>query len=117
MKSLAKATPEIARGVWHAQRHPSLRRVAHALTVSGLPTSHTTIARWKLQNWRSVKSDHPLDVARGRLDAVAPMVSRNSKTTVADLLDDPAHQRDLRDATDAEILRRATPEGAIAIVL
>jgi hypothetical protein len=79
--------------------------------------SHTTIARWKLQNWRPLKSDHPLEVARGCLDAVAPLVSHNPETTVADLLDDPAHQRDLGEVTDAEILRRAAREAAIAIVL
>jgi hypothetical protein len=117
MKPLAKATPEMARGVWDAQRRPSLRRVAHALTVGGHPVSHTTVARWKLQNWRPVKSDHPLEVARGQLDAVAPLVSRNPETTVADLLDDPAHQRDLGEATDAEILRRAAREVAVATKL
>jgi hypothetical protein len=111
-----KATPELARRVWEAQRHASARSVAQALTLAGRPVHFVTIARWRAQNWRSVTSDHPLEVARRRLDAVAPLATGDPETTIQDLMDDPAHNH-FDELTDAEVLRRAAREAAIAIAL
>jgi hypothetical protein len=84
-RKLTKATPAMARVVWEAQRRPSARTVARALTLTGKPVHHVTIARWKVQGWRSVSSDHPLEIARRRLEGVAPLVSGHPKTTIQDL--------------------------------
>jgi hypothetical protein len=114
---LPKATPALAKRVWEAQRRPSARTVARALTLAGRPVHFVTVARWKTQDWRPVRSDHPLEVARSQLDAVAPLVSGDPKTTLDALIDDPARRRDLDELTDAEVLRRAAREAAIAISL
>jgi hypothetical protein len=116
-RALTKATPAMARRVWEAQRRPSARTVARALTLAGRPVHFVTIARWKTQDWRPVRSDHPLEVARSQPDAVAPLVSGDPKTTLDDLIDDPARRRDLDELTDAEVLRRAAREAAIATAL
>jgi hypothetical protein len=116
-RTLPKATPAMARRVWEAQRRPSARTVARALTLAGRPVHFVTIARWKTQDWRPVRSDHPLEVARNQLDAVAPVVSGDPETTLEDLIDDPAHRRDLDELTDAEVLRRAAREAGIATAL
>jgi hypothetical protein len=116
-RTLPKATPAMARRVWEAQRRPSARTVARALTLAGRPVHFVTVARWKAQDWRPVRSDHPLEVARSQLDAVAPLVSGDPKTTLDDLIDDPTRRRDLDELTDAEVLRRAGREVAIAIAL
>jgi hypothetical protein len=44
-------------------------------------------------------------------------VSGDPKTTLDALIDDPARRRDLDELTDAEVLRRAAREAAIAISL
>jgi hypothetical protein len=49
------------------------------------------------------------------LASVAPLVSRDPD--LDDLIGDPARRRDLDDLTDAEILRRAAREAAIATAL
>jgi hypothetical protein len=116
-RTLTKATPAMARGVWEAQRRPSARTVARALTLAGRPVHFVTIARWKTQHWRPVRSDHPLEIARSQLEAVAPLVSGDPKTTLDDLIDDPARRRDLDELTDGEVLRRAARETAIATAL
>jgi hypothetical protein len=46
-----------------------------------------------------------------------PLVSGDPKTTFDDLIDDPARRRDLDEFSDAEILRRAAREAAIATAL
>jgi hypothetical protein len=114
---LAKATPAMARGVWEAQRRPSVRTVARALTLAGKPVHYDTVARWKRQNWRPVRSDHPLEVARSQIEAVAPLVTGDPETAIEDLIDDPARRPDLDELTDAEVLRRAAREAAIAVAL
>jgi hypothetical protein len=78
-RALPKATPALAQRVWERQQRPSARTVARALTLAGRPVHFATIARWKSQDWRQVKSDHPLEVARSRLDALAPLVSDNPR--------------------------------------
>ena len=75
-----------------------------------------TVARWRAQNWRAKVSDHPLEIARGRLDAAVPLVSGNPETTIDDLIDDPAHNN-FDELTDAEVLRRTARETAIATAI
>jgi hypothetical protein len=76
-----------------------------------------TIARWRAQNWRAKASDHPLEIARNQLEAVAPLVTGDPETTIEDLLGDPARRRDLDELTDAEVLRRTAREAAIATAI
>jgi hypothetical protein len=113
-RTLPKATPALAQRVWERQQRPSARTVARALTLAGRPVHYVTIARWKARGWRPVTCDHPLEVARRQLEAVAPLVSGNPETTIQDLIDDPAHGDEL---SDSEIIRRAAHETAIAAAL
>jgi hypothetical protein len=91
--------------------------VARALTLAGKPVHYDTVARWKRQNWRPVRSDHPLEVARSQIEAVAPLVTGDPETAIEDLIDDPARRPDLDELTDAEVLRKAAREAAIATAL
>jgi hypothetical protein len=116
-RTLPKATPAMARRVWETQRRPSARNVARALAAAGYKTHFVTVARWKAKNWEPVTSDHPLDIARGRLDAAAPLVSGDPETTLEDLVEDPARRKDFDTLTDGEVLRRAAREVAIATAL
>jgi hypothetical protein len=115
-RKLTKATPAMARVVWEAQRRPSARTVARALTLTGKPVHHVTIARWKVQGWRSVSFDHPLEIARGQIEGVAPLVTGNPETTIQALIDDPAHNY-FDGLSDGEVMRRAAREVAIATAL
>jgi hypothetical protein len=74
----------------------------------------TTIARWRAQNWKVEAADHPLEIARGHIESLAPLVSGDPATNLQDLIDDPAHKRDLNELTDGELLRKAAREIAIA---
>jgi hypothetical protein len=76
----------------------------------------TTIARWRVQNWKVETADHPLEFARGHIEAVAPLVSDDPETTIQDLIDDPAHNC-FDGLSDGEVLRRAARELAIATTL
>ena len=114
---LPKATPALAQRVWARQRRPSARNVARALKQAGYPVHFVTVARWRAQNWSAKASEHPLEIVRGRLEAVAPLVTGDPETTIDGLTDDPAHRRDLDELTDSEILRRAAREAAIATAL
>ena len=113
---LPKATPEIARRVYEAQREPSSRAVARALCLGGRPIHYTTVARWKARNWVSVRSNHPLERARRRLEAAAPLVTGNPETTIDDLIDEPV-RKEFDELTQGEVLRRAAREVAIATTL
>jgi hypothetical protein len=116
-RRLPKATPALAQRVWARQQRPSARRVARALQQAGYPVHFVTVARWRTQNWKAKASDHPLEIARSQLEAVAPLVSGDPETTIEDLIDDQARRRDLDELTDAEVLRRAAREAAIATTL
>jgi hypothetical protein len=83
--------------------------------VGGRTVHYTTVARWKSQGWRTVKSDHPLEIARRRIEAVAPLVSGDPETTVQDLIDDARNDFDA--LPDSQVLRRAAREAAIATAL
>jgi hypothetical protein len=116
-RPLPKATPELAQRVWAGQQRPSARRVAQALRQAGYPVHFVTIARWHARNWKAEESQHPLEIARGRLEAVATMVTGDPETNLQDLIDDPAHKGDFNELTDGEVLRRAAREAAIATAL
>ena len=78
-QQLPKATPGLAKTVWQSQKRPSTRSVALAMTVAGYPVNFTTVARWKRQGWRANSKDgHPLDVARAKREAIAPLATRNA---------------------------------------
>ena len=76
----------------------------------------TTIARWRVQKWKVETADHPLEIARGRIEAVPPLVTGNPETTIQDLIDGQA-RNDFYELTDGEVLRRTAREVAIATTL
>ena len=76
-----------------------------------------TVARWRAQHWKARPSQHPLEIARSQLEAVAPFVSGDPETTLEDLVGDPADEQDLASLTDGEVLRRAAREVTIATAL
>jgi hypothetical protein len=115
-RTLPKATPALAQRIWARQQRPSARRVARALQQAGYRVHFVTVNRWRAQGWRAKASDHPLETARSQLEAVAPLVTGDPETTLADLIDDPAHS-DFDELTDGEVLRRAAREAAIATAL
>ena len=113
---LPKATPAMAQRVWARHQRPSTRNVARALTLAGKPVHYGTVARWKRQNWRPVRSDHPLEVARSQIEAVAPLVTGDPETRLDDIIGVP-EGKDLDQSADGELLRKAARELAIAIAL
>ena len=115
-RSLPKATPELAQRVWARQRRPSARTVARALQHAGYPVHFVTVARWRAQNWQPKSSEHPLEIARARLEAVAPLVTADPETRLDDLVGVP-EGKDLDQSTDGELLRKAARELAIATAL
>src|SRR5262249_23734385 len=49
---------------------------ARAMTVAGLPIHFTTVSRWQRQGWpEDSNDDHPLDIARSKLEAIAPLAT------------------------------------------
>jgi hypothetical protein len=115
-RTLPKVTPALAQRVWAGQQRPSARRVARAMQHAGYRVHFTTVNRWRAQGWRTTAADHQLEIARGRLEAAAPLVTGDPETTVHDLIDNPTHS-DFDELTDAEVLRRAAREVAIATAI
>jgi len=74
-RTLQKATRALAERVWEQQQRPSARGVARALQQAGYPAHFVTVARWRARSWEAKASDHPLEIERGQLEAVAPLVS------------------------------------------
>src|SRR5262249_49444605 len=64
------------------------------MTASGYAVHWVTVARWKRQGWRANSNDdHPLDVARAKLEDIAPLATDNHPTAAqesAEQLSDPA---------------------------
>jgi hypothetical protein len=88
-RKLPKATPGLAKSVWQSQKRPSSRSVARALTAAGYRVDFTTIARWKRDGWRANNNDdHPLDVARAKLDSIAPLVTGNPLPAAAEEMEE-----------------------------
>jgi hypothetical protein len=90
--------------------------VARAMQQAGYRVHFVTVNRWRAQGWRTTAADHPLEIARGRLEAIAPLVTGDPETIVEDLIRDPVH-KDFDGLTDGEVLRRAAREAAIATAL
>jgi hypothetical protein len=110
-RPLPKATPEMAKRVWARHQRPSARRVARAMGLAGYPVHWVTVARWRAHDWKAGPSDHPLEVARAQLEAVAPLITGDPETTLDDLIGDP-EQEEIRHSGDYEVLRDAGRAGA-----
>jgi hypothetical protein len=75
-RKFPKASPELAKSILQAQSRPSTRSVARALTASGYRAHWVTVARWRRNGWRTnTNEDHPLDVARGKLESIASLTT------------------------------------------
>jgi hypothetical protein len=100
-RKLPKASPALAKSVWQSQKRPSTRSVATALTAAGYPIDFTTVARWKRQDWQSNSNeDHPLDMARAKLEGIAPLAT--GEPTLAEA----SNENRAEQVSDATLLRQ-----------
>jgi hypothetical protein len=76
----------------------------------------TTVARWKAVGWIVQESRHPIDVARAALESTAPFVTGIPQTSIDDLIREHSNRESL-ELTDDELLRAATREVAIALII
>jgi hypothetical protein len=111
-------TPAEAKALWDRMDHPSARRVATALTQSGRPVHFSTVARWRLQGWRSVVHDpHPVEMARRALDVALPVLTGDATMSAADFVKaDPAAKEIMTAATE-KALSMAVREACIVHIL
>ncbi len=115
MSLLKPVTPEEAKRVWVSIPNPSARRVAKALTQSGRRVHHSTIARWRAEDWRPVAhSLHPLEAARQALDMAAGVLTGDPLAGLKVLSDEDGRQQELEGLSDRELLREASREMLIA---
>jgi hypothetical protein len=115
MSLLKPVTPEDAKRVWVSIPNPSARRVAKALTQSGRRVHHSTVARWRAQDWRPVAhSLHPLEAARQSLDMAAGVLTGDPVAGLKVLGDEDGKQQELEGLSDRELLREASREMLIA---
>src|SRR5438128_8210754 len=106
MSAPKTVTPEEARRVWVSIPNASARRVAKALTQSGRRVHHSTIARWRAEDWRPVAhSLHPLDAARQRLDMAAGVLTGDPVAGLKVLSNEDGTQKQLEGLSDRELLR------------
>jgi hypothetical protein len=118
MSLLKPVTPEEAKRVWVSIPNPSARRVAKALTQSGRRVHHSTVARWRAQDWRPVADSlHPIEAARQRLEMAAGVLTGDPAAGVEALVKQSGSQDDLGVLSDRELLRKASREMLIAIRL
>jgi len=116
MSTLKPVTPEEAKRVWISIPNPNARRVAKALTQSGRRVHHSTIARWRAQDWRPVAhSLHPLEAARQTLDVAVSALTGDPIGGVKALVEQGSSQHDLGALSDHELLRKASREILVAI--
>jgi len=55
------------------------------MTASGYDVHYVTINRWRRQGWQANSNDdHPLDIARAKLEAIAPLATGNPIPAVAE---------------------------------
>ena len=115
MSLLKPVTPEEAKRVWVSIPNPSARRVAKALTQSGRRVHHSTIARWRAEDWRPVADSlHPLDAARQALDMAAGVLTGDPVAGLKALSDENGRQQEPEGLSDRELLRKASREMLIA---
>ena len=94
-----KATAALAKMVWKSQRRPSARSVARAMSAAGYDVHYVTVARWKRNDWKSNSNDnHALDVARTKLEAIAPLATQDPILAAAEESDEQL--------SDAALLRQ-----------
>jgi hypothetical protein len=118
MSVLKPVTPEEAKRVWVSIPNPSARRVAKALTQSGRRVHHSTVARWRAQDWRPVANSlHPLDAARQALDMAAGVLSGDPIAGVEAFGEQGGRRQELEGLSDRELLRKAARETLIIINL
>ncbi len=118
MSLLKPVIPEEAKRVWVSIPNPSARRVAKALTQSGRRVHHSTVARWRAQDWRPVAhSLHPLEAARQSLDMAVGGLSGDPVAGVEILSREDGKQQELESLSDRELLGNASREMLIAIHL
>jgi hypothetical protein len=60
---------------------------------------------------------HPLAAARAGLESVAPVVTGNPHTSIEDLIRNHPDRESLEKLTDAELLRMAASEVAMALII
>ena len=118
MSVLKPVTPEEAKRVWVSIPNPSARRVAKALTQSGRRVHHSTVARWRAQDWRPVANNlHPLDAAKQALDMAVGVLTGDPVAGLKVLTGEDGRQQELEGLSDRELLRKASREMLIAISL
>jgi len=55
------------------------------MTAAGYSVHFTTIARWKAQGWQHTINDvHPLDLAGGKLESIAPLATGNPTAVIGE---------------------------------
>ena len=67
--------------------------------------------------WIVQESRHPIDVARAALESTAPFVTGIPQTSIDDLIREHSNRESLEKLTDDELLRTATREVAIALII
>ena len=119
MAKLPLATPSLARKIWESMPNPSTRRVATKLRQAGGAISHATVARWRSKGWRPSEREqqHPLEGARASLNDAVPLLTGNPTSTIDDLIGGRPGRDELGQLTDAQLLRRAARELAMAVVM
>jgi hypothetical protein len=116
-KTLPRPLPELAKSVWKAQRRPSARKVARALSQAGHPIHFTTINRWRSQGWRGVKGEHPIDAARANLDSAVPILTGDPSTTAEDMVKHNEAKPELEQLSDKQLLSAVARQALVTITL
>jgi hypothetical protein len=91
--------------------------VAKALNQAGRHVHFTTISRWQREAWRPVQNEHPLERAHAALDSAIPVLTRDPTSTCDQLLASSDEREELDRLPDRELIRRASRELAIAMIM
>jgi hypothetical protein len=111
-------TPREAKAVWNSLESPSTRTVARAMTQAGRRVHHSTIVRWRGRDWRSAASgEHPIEAAKEALDIAARLLTGDPRGGVELLEVYATGNERFEGLTDQELLRRATRELLIALIV
>ena len=118
MRQLPAVSPTLAQQVWEGMSNPSTRRVAQKIRQAGRVVSHETVRRWRANGWRPLdREQHPLDAARAALDDAIPVLTSDPLTTAESFCAANKDDAPIDELSDAELIRRASRELAIATVL
>ncbi len=116
------------------RRQPRIEKEEHGHPKAPAPTEHSdtstpstapktvhwvTVARWRRTGWQPIEPArrHPLALARAGLESVAPVVTGIPTTSIKDLINEYPNRESLEKLTDAELLRLAAREVAMAVVI